>query len=207
MANLVTRLISDSFLCYHSAELLLCFLFVVKGYILHVNGKWSAAVLPPEQQETKLTGFSPGDVIRVQLAAVTGDLVGPISDVDKQGGNTSRCFRPSYEPPDSGVESSSSFLSTYSTTQFSRSVGPPLVIQFSNFVKKVSSLEVINAGCWSALITWSLDDTADRCVEPEVLSLSCWKATEQEESAVKHVVRGKDWVNYNLTRICPTTNY
>ena len=141
---------------------------------------------------------------------MTGDLVGPISDVDNQEGNKSRCFPPSYEPPDSGVESSSSFLSkrsTYSATQFSRSVGPPLVIQFSNFVKKVSSLEVINLGCWSALITWSLDDTADRCVEPEVLSLSCWKATERKESAVKHVVRGKDCVNYNLTRIYYTTNH
>lgn len=179
-----------------------CCLFHSKGYILHVNGKWSGELFPPEQQETKLTGFSPGNVIRVQLAAVTSDLVGPVSDVVNQEGNKSRCFPPSYEPLDSGVESSSSFLSTYSATQFSRSVGPPLVIQFSNFVKKVSSLEVINIGCWSALITWSLDDTADRCVEPEVLSLSCWKATEQKESAVKHVVGGKDWVNHNLTRIC-----
>lgn len=129
---------------------------------------------------------------------MTGDLGVPISDVVNQEGNKSRCFPPSYEPPDSGVESSSSFLSkrsTDSTKQFSRSVGPPLVIQFSNFVKKVSSFEVINVGCRSALITWSLDDTADRCIEPEILSLSCWKATEQRGSAVKHIVRGKDWVN------------
>ena len=69
------------------------------------------------------------------------------------------------------------------------------MIQFSNFVKTVSSLEVINVGCRSALITWSLDDTADRCVEPEVLTLLCWKATEQQESALKHPVRGKDWLN------------
>ena len=132
------------------------------------------------------------------MAAVTGDLGVPISDVINQEGNNSRCFPPSYEPPDSGVESSSSFLSKRSadeTKQFSRSVGPPLVIQFSNFVKKVSSLEVINVGCRSALIAWSLDETADRSVEPEVLSLSCWKATEQQESAVKHTVRGKDWIN------------
>lgn len=137
------------------------------------------------------------------MAAVTGDLGVPISDVVNQEGNSSRCFPPAYELPDSGVESSSSFLSKQSadeTKQFSRSVGPPLVIQFSNFVKKVSSLEVINVGCRSVLITWSLDDTADRSVEPEVLSLSCWKATEQQESAVKCTVRGKDWVNKNPTR-------
>ena len=173
-------------------------LFHSKGYILHVNGKWSGELLPPEQQETKLTGFNPGDVIRVQLAAVTGDLGVPISDVVNQAGNKSRCFPPSYEPPDSGVESSSSFLSkrsTDSTKQPSCSVGPLLVIQFSNFVKNVSSLEVIDVGCRSALITWSLDDTADHCIEPEIYSLSCWKATEQQGSAVKHTVGGKDWVN------------
>lgn len=136
--------------------------------------------------------------MRVQMAAVTGDLGVPISDVINQEGNKSRCIPPSYEPPDSGVESSSSFLSKWSTDvtkQLSRSVGPPLVIQFSNFVKKVSSLEVIHVGCRSALITWTLDDNADRCVEPEVLSLSCWKATELQASALKHTVRGKDWVN------------
>ena len=169
--------------------------FRSKGYILQVNGKWSGELLPPEQQETKLTGFYPGDVIRVQLAAVTGDLGIPISDVVNPEGNKSSCFPPLYEPPDSGVESSSSFLSKRSidsTKQFSRSVGPLLVIQFSNFVKKASSLEVIDVGCWSARITWSLDETADRCIEPEALSLSCWKAAEQQESAVKHTVRGKD---------------
>lgn len=112
-----------------------------------------------------------------------------------QEGDKSRYFPPSYDPPDSGVESSSSFLSKGSadeTKQFARSAGPPLVIQFSNLVRKVSSLQVTTIGCRSALITWSLDDTADRSIEPEILSVSCWKATEQQESAVKHIVTGKD---------------
>lgn len=128
------------------------------------------------------------------MAAVTSDLGVPISEIVNQEGDKSRCFPPSYEQPDSGVESSSSFLSKASADeakQFARSAGPPLVIQFSNFVKKVSFLEVTNTGARSALITWSLDDTADRSVEPEVVSLSCWKATEQQESAATTIVRGK----------------
>lgn len=128
------------------------------------------------------------------MAAVTSDLGVPISEIVNQEGDKSRCFPPSYEQPDSGVESSSSFLSKASADeekQFARSVGPPLVIQFSNFVRKVSSLEVTNTGCRSVLITWSLDDTADRSVEPEIISLSSWKAAEQQESAVTHIVRGK----------------
>lgn len=159
-------------------------------------------MLPPDQQETKLTGFNPGDVFRVQMAAVTSDLVDP--EMVNQEGGKSRCFHPSYEQPDSGVESSSSFLpkaSVNEKSQFAHSVGPPLVVQFSNFVRKVSVLELINTGCRSALITWSLDNSADRTVEPDVLRLSCWKATELRESAVTHIVRGKDLTWQGLSRL------
>ncbi|KAJ7382965.1 hypothetical protein OS493_031741 [Desmophyllum pertusum] len=123
------------------------------GYVLTVNSKWSGELLPPEQQEANLTGFNPGDVIRVQIAAVTSDLGVPIPVLINQEGDKSRYFPPSYDPPDSGVESSSSFLSKGSadeTKQFARSAGPPLVIQFSNLVRKVSSLEVTTIGCRSA---------------------------------------------------------
>lgn len=158
-----------------------------------MNGRWSGELLPSEQQQTKLTGFNPGDVICVQLAAITNDLPAPIPALINQEGSTSRYF-PSYEPPDSGVESSSSFLSKGSADelkQYACSACSPLVIQYSNLVRTVSSLEVIKLGCRSASIAWSLDDTADRSVEPAVLSAMYWKATEEEKSAIQQIVRGK----------------
>lgn len=189
---------------FPSISVLSCAFLPAQGYVLLVNGKWSGELLPPEQQETKLTGFNPGDVFRVQMAAVASDHGVPISEIVNQEGDKLRCFLSSYEQPDSGVESSSSFLSKASadeTKQFARSLGPPLVIQFSNFVRKVSFVEVTNTGCWSAWITWSLDDTADRSVEPEALSLSCWKATAQQPSAVTHIVKGKNLTLYNLAQL------
>lgn len=129
------------------------------------------------------------------MDAVTTDLGVPIKELVNREMDKSRYFPSSYEPPDSGVESSSSFLSKGSmddTRQLSRSLGSPLVIQYSNLVRTVSCFEVSSVGCRSASITWSLDETADRSVKPELLSAFCWKTTEQQESAVRHSVKGKD---------------
>ena len=179
-----------SFKPYNTAAVYLSW----QGYILYVNGRWSGEILPPEQLQTKLTGFNPGDAITVQLAAMTNDLPAAISALINQEGANLRYFPSQYEQPDSGVESSSSFLSkgpADETKQYACVAGPPLVIQYSNLVKTVSSLDVIKLGCRSASIMWSLDDTADRSVEPEVLSVLYWKITEEEESAIKQIVTGK----------------
>lgn len=133
-------------------------------------------------------------MICVRLTAVTYDLPGPLTPMADPDNNESRCFSHSYEQPDSGVESSSSFLSKWSadeTKHYACSADSTLVIQYSNLVKPVSSIELVKVEGWSASITWSLDETADRSVAPDVLRIFCWKSMEDEESAVKYVVTGK----------------
>lgn len=159
-----------------------------------MNGKWSGELLPPEQQQTKLTGLSPGDVICVQLAAVTSDLPAQTPALISQEGARSRYFPTTYDPTDSGIESSSSFLSKRSADemkQYACSASSPLVIQYSNLVRTVSSLEMTKIGCRTAFITWSLDDTSDRSVEPDVLCVMYWKTSEDEDVAINQVVTGK----------------
>ena len=159
-----------------------------------MNGKWSGELLPPEQQQTKLTGFRSGDVICVQLAAITNDLPAQIPASISQEGAGSRYFPTTYDPTDSGIESSSSFLSKRSADemkQYACSACSPLVIQCSNLVRTVSSLEMTKIGGRTASITWSLDNTADRSVEPDVLCVMYWKTSEDEDVAIKQVVTGK----------------
>ena len=79
--------------------------------------------------------------------------------------------------------------------QYACSASSPLVIQYSNLVKVVSPVEVTKLGCRSASIEWSLDDTVDRTVEPDFLSVLYWKDTEGEASPIKQTVRGKDNVS------------
>lgn len=169
-----------------------------QGYILHVNGKWSTELFSPEQQETKLTGFRLGEVIRVQMAAVTSDRGVPISEIVNQEVNKPHFFPSSVELLDSGVESSSSFLSKGSvdhSIQLSRSLGPPLLIQYSNLVRQISSFGLTNVCCRSVSITWSLDFTASCSVDPEILNAVCWKTTEQRTSAMRHRIEGKGCAN------------
>ena len=158
-----------------------------------MNGQWSGERLPPEQQQAKLTGFSPGDVICVQLAAVTNEIPAQIPASINQEGARSRYFPTTYDPTDSGIESSSSFLSKRSADemkQYACSACSPLVIQYSNLVRTVSSLEMTKIGSRTASITWSLDDTADRSVEPDVLCVMYWKTSEDEDVAIRQVVKG-----------------
>ena len=165
-----------------------------------MNGKWSGERLPPEQQQTKLTGVNPGDVICVQLAAVTNDLPAQIPASISQEGARSRYFPTTYDPTDSGIESSSSFLSKWSADEmkhYACSACSPLVIQYANLVRTVSSLEMTKIGSRTALITWSLDDTADRSVEPDVLRVMYRKTSEHEHAASKQVVTGKCKIDKN----------
>ncbi|PFX18395.1 Titin [Stylophora pistillata] len=166
----------------------------LEGYLLCINGKWSGELFPPEQQETKLTGFRPGDVIRVQMAAVASDLGVPISETVSQEINKARSFPSSFELLDSGVESSSSLLSKGSvdhSEQLSRSLGPPLLIQYSNLVRPISRFGLTNVCCRSVCITWSLDVTASCSVEPAILRAFCWKTTKHRRSAVRYRVEEK----------------
>ena len=133
-------------------------------------------------------------MICVRLNAVTYDLPCPLKPVDDPENDGSRYFSHSYEQPDSGVESSSSFLSKWSTDEMKQyvcSADSTLVIQYSNLVKPVSSIEVLKVGNRSASITWLLDETTDRSVAPDTLRIFCWKTMEDEESAVKYTVTGK----------------
>ena len=133
-------------------------------------------------------------MICVRLNAVTYDLPYPLKPMDNPENDGSRYFSHSYEQPDSGVESSSSFLSKWSkdeTKQYVFSADSTLVIQYSNLVKPVSSIEVLKVGSRSASITWLLDETTDRSVAPDTLRIFCWKTMEDEESAVKYTVTGK----------------
>ena len=162
-----------------------------QGYILYVNGKWSGEVLEPGQQQTTLTGFTPGNAICVQLSAITYDLPAPVHN--NQEGAKLQHFSSRYEQPDSGIESSSSLRSkrsTDETKQYACSTGPPLVIQYSNLVKSVSSLELVKLGCRSASVTWSLDDSTDRSIEPKVLTILCCKSSA-EQCVIKQIVTGK----------------
>ena len=164
-----------------------------QGYILYVNGKWSGEILEPGQQQTTLTGFTPGNAICVQLSAITYDLPAPVPIHSNQEGAKLQHFSSRYEQPDSGIESSSSLRSkrsTEETNQYACSTGPPLVIQFSNLVKSVSSLELVMLGCRSASVTWSLDNSADRSIDPKVLTILCWKSSA-EECVIKQTVTGK----------------
>ena len=164
-----------------------------QGYILYVNGKWSGEILEPGQQQTTLTGFTPGNAICVQLLAITYDLPAPVPVHSNQEGAKLQHFSSRYEQPDSGIESSSSLRSkrsTDETKQYACSTGPPLVIQYSNLVKSVSSLELVKLGCRSASVTWSLDDSTDRSIEPTVLTILCWKSSA-EECVIKQIVTGK----------------
>ena len=164
-----------------------------QGYILYVNGKWSGEILEPGQQQTTLTGFTPGNAICVQLSAITYDLPAPVPVHSNQEGAKLQHFSSRYEQPDSGIESSSSLRSkrsTDETKQYACSTGVPLVIQYSNLVKSVSSLELVKLGCRSASVTWSLDDSTDRSIEPTVLTILCWKSSA-EECVIKQIVTGK----------------
>ena len=164
-----------------------------QGYILYVNGKWSGEILEPGQQQTTLTGFTPGNAICVQLSAITYDLPAPVPVHSNQESAKLQHFSSRYEQPDSGIESSSSLRSkrsTDETKQYACSTGPPLVIQYSNVVRGVSSLELVKLGCRSASVTWSLDDSTDRSIEPKVLTLLCWKSSA-EECVSKQIVTGK----------------
>ena len=164
-----------------------------QGYILYVNGKWSGEILEPGQQQTTLTGFTPGNAICVQLSAISYDLPAPVPIHSNQEGAKLQHFSSRYEQPDSGIESSSSLRSkrsTEETNQYACSTGPPLVIQFSNLVKSVSSLELVKLGCRSASVTWSLDNSADRSIDPKVLTILCWKSSA-EECVIKQIVTGK----------------
>ena len=159
-----------------------------------MNGKGSDELLTPEEQQTKLTGFIPGNVICVQLAAVTNDLPAPTPALINQEGTRSRYFPTACDPTDSGIESSPGFLSKGSADemkQYACSASPPLVIQYSNLVRTVSSHEMTKIGSKTASITWSLDDTADRSVDPDVVSVMYWKTSEGEDAASKQVVTGK----------------
>ena len=164
-----------------------------QGYILYVNGKWSGEILEPGQQQTTLTGFTPGNAICVQLLAITYDLPAPVPVHSNQEDAKLQHFSSRYEQPDSGIESSSSLRSkrsTDETKQYACSTGPPLVIQYSNLVKSVSSLELVKLGCRSASITWSLDDSTDRSIEPKVLTILCWKSSA-EDCVIMQNVTGK----------------
>lgn len=133
-------------------------------------------------------------MICVRLSAVTYDLPGPLKQMHDPENVGSRYFSHSYEQPDSGVESSSSFLSKWSadeTKHYVCSADSTLVIQYSNLVRPVSSIEVVNVGSRSASITWLLDETTDRSVAPDALQIFCWKTMEDEESALKYIVTGK----------------
>lgn len=160
-----------------------------------MNNRWSGEILPPEQLQSKLTGFTPGDVICVQLAAVTNDIPAPFISPNNQQVDKSRYFPPPYDPPDSGVESSSSFLSGKGSTDevrpYACATDAPLVIQYSNLVKAISSLEVIKLGCRSVSVTWSLDDTSDHSVEPDILWALYWKTSHDKSSAIEMDVTGK----------------
>ena len=164
-----------------------------QGYILYVNGKWSGEILEPGQKQTTLTGFTPGNAICVQLSAITYDLPAPVPIHSNQGGAKLQHFSSRCEQPDSGIESSSSLRSkrpAEETKRYACSTGPPLVIQYSNLVKSVSSLELVKLGCRSASVTWSLDNSADCSIEPKVLTILCWKLSA-EECVIKQIVTGK----------------
>ncbi|XP_068713854.1 uncharacterized protein [Montipora foliosa] len=161
------------------------------GYILQVNGHWSGEIVPADQCQTKLTGFKAGDVIRARLTAITYDIAAPFTQSLDHYNGKSRYFARSYEQQDSGVESSSSLLSKVSadeTKQYACSADSILVIQYSKLVRTVSSVEVLKLGCRSALITWLLDQTADRSVAPDLIRVFCWRTMEGEESAMKYIV-------------------
>ena len=154
-------------------------LLSLQGYLLRLNNQPYGDLLSANCQSTTVTDIAPGQLIKATLTAVTNDLL------QEPQVNSSQFSSPTLDALDSGVESSSSCKreSRGRGTQSACSTGPPLVIHYNCLVRKVKHIRLKKITCFSAWITWTLEETADQfrgCtrVEPDCFRVSCCKNGE-----------------------------